>query len=74
MQMRFHVEGMTCQRCVGHVTNATMAITGVSHVDIVLATGELTVHSLSDSNRAAIIAALLASGYRATFVDLGDVK
>jgi copper chaperone CopZ len=74
MQMRFHVDGMTCQRSVGHVTNAAMAITGVSHVNVVLATGELTVHSLSDSNRAAIIAALLTAGYQATFVDHGVVR
>ena len=63
MQLQFKVEGMTCQRCVGHVRTAVLALTGVHGVDIELATGNVTVEALGDANRAAIASAITAAGY-----------
>lgn len=68
MQLLFHVEGMTCQRCVGHVRTAVMAMTGVHSVDIELTSGAVKVEALSDTNRDAIASAITAAGYPATAV------
>ena len=65
MQLHFKVEGMTCQRCVGRVRAAVLALTGVHGVNVELTTGDVTVEALGDANRAAIASAITAAGYPA---------
>ncbi len=37
------VTGMTCNSCIGNITNALKAVSGVSDVNVSLSTGEATV-------------------------------
>lgn len=53
MKQIVHVENMSCQNCVKHVTNHFLELTGVSVVDVDLEQKEATVttdvaHSLED--------------------------
>lgn len=47
MQTTYHVQGMTCDHCVAHVTEEVSAIPGVEKVDVQLSDGQLLVDSAS---------------------------
>lgn len=60
----YAVSGMTCGHCVASVREEVGALTGVTHVDVDLASGRLAV-SGTDVADAAVIAAVAEAGYSA---------
>ncbi|NLV80371.1 MAG: heavy-metal-associated domain-containing protein [Rhodococcus sp.] len=63
MQTTYRVEGMTCQHCVAAVTEEVGALTGVSSVNVDLATGDVVVDSDGALDRTAVAAAVDEAGY-----------
>jgi copper ion binding protein len=57
------VIGMTCAHCVSAVSAEVKAITGVTHVDVDLTTGRVTVTSHEPVAAASIRAAVEEAGY-----------
>ncbi|EZQ17203.1 copper-binding protein [Halopseudomonas bauzanensis] len=64
--LQFNVQQMTCNNCVKHVTEALMAVAGVTDVQVSLEDSKVTVAGSADS--AALISALGAAGYPAAAV------
>ena len=60
----FTVTGMTCGHCVASVTEEVSEIPGVSDVEVVLASGELTVTSEQPVTEDAVRAAVEEAGYQ----------
>ena len=60
----FTVTGMTCGHCVASVTEEVSEVPGVTDVDVVLETGQLTVTSEAPVDRAAVEAAVAEAGYQ----------
>lgn len=60
----FHVQGMSCGACVGHVTRALQGVPGVQNavVDLASASAQVSGESLDS---AAIVAAIEEEGYQA---------
>ncbi len=61
----FTVTGMTCQHCVASVTEEVAEVTGVSGVDVDLASGALRVTG-EDVDGERVRAAVAEAGYSAT--------
>ena len=59
----YTVTGMTCEHCVASVTEEVQELDGVEAVDVVLATGELTVTSTAPLDATAVRAAVEEAGY-----------
>ena len=57
------IEGMTCQHCVKHVTEALQEIPGVDTVDVNLEEKRALVASQEEIARAAIDGAVKEAGY-----------
>ncbi|USI93078.1 heavy-metal-associated domain-containing protein [Rhodococcus pyridinivorans] len=62
----FTVSGMTCQHCVMSVTEEVGEVSGVTAVDVDLATGRLTVTSDAPVDGQQVRAAVHEAGYRVT--------
>jgi copper chaperone len=60
------VSGMTCSHCVTAVTGELSKLNGVTRVEIVLATGLVTVDSDQPVEPAAVAAAVEQAGYAVT--------
>jgi len=60
----YTVTGMTCGHCVASVTEEVQEIPGVENVDVVLASGSLTVTSAEPVDDAAVQAAVEEAGYQ----------
>ena len=60
----YTVTGMTCGHCVSSVTEEVQEIPGVDTVDVVLATGALTITSADPIDDAAVRAAVEEAGYQ----------
>ena len=60
----YTVTGMTCGHCVSSVTEEVSEVPGVTDVDVVLETGQLTVTSEAPVDRAAVEAAVAEAGYQ----------
>lgn len=62
-----HVEGMTCQHCVHHVTSALKKVPGVASVDVRLTEKDATITSAPGQTPSldAMIAAVEDAGYEA---------
>jgi copper chaperone len=58
-----HVTGMTCGHCVAAVTSELSKITGVSSVDVELASGTVTVASDSPLDGSAVVDAIDEAGF-----------
>ncbi|MGY1948717.1 heavy-metal-associated domain-containing protein [Nocardia asiatica] len=58
------VSGMTCSHCVSSVSEEIGAITGVTSVDVDLASGRVTIDSEGPVERDAIAAAVDEAGYK----------
>ena len=56
------IEGMTCQHCVSHVTEALEGVAGVASAKINLKKGEAVVKS-EDASLEQLRAAVAAAGY-----------
>lgn len=59
----YHVTGMTCDHCVHAVKAEIGRVQGVSGVDVVLATGTVTVRSDAPLDDGAVQAAVDEAGY-----------
>ena len=59
----FTVTGMTCDKCVHHVTEAIKNVAGVKETNVSLATNSAKVEG--DFDEAAVIAAVEEEGYEA---------
>jgi copper chaperone len=59
----FTVTGMTCAHCVASITEEVSELAGVTAVDVVLATGAVTVTSAEPLDEAAVRAAVVEAGY-----------
>jgi copper chaperone CopZ len=59
----YTVTGMTCGHCVMSVTEEVQEIPGVENVEVVLATGSLTVTSAAPVDDQAVKAAVEDAGY-----------
>lgn len=57
------VNGMTCAHCVDSVTEEVGEIPGVTHVDVDLGAGRVTVSSDAPLDDGAVRAAVQAAGY-----------
>ncbi|NKB69402.1 MAG: cation-transporting ATPase [Candidatus Latescibacteria bacterium] len=62
------IDGMTCQHCVRHATEALQGLEGVTQVSVDLASGRAEVQVESPVNDAAIKEALDEEGYTATSI------
>ena len=62
MQSTYTVEGMTCGHCVAAVTEEVTQIPGVTHVDVVLDGGRLTVTSEGPVDFDRIVEAVAEAG------------
>jgi copper ion binding protein len=62
----FNVVGMTCDHCVNSITEEVSEVAGVTHVDVVLETGVLTVTADDDVTADDIKAAVVTAGYTVT--------
>ena len=57
------IEGMTCQHCVSHVTEALEGVAGVASAKVNLKKGEAVVKS-EDASLEQFSAAVAAAGYK----------
>lgn len=64
MRQTWTVSGMTCSHCVDSVTEEVTELPGVASVDVVLATGALTVDADPPLADDAVRAAVEEAGYR----------
>jgi Cu+-exporting ATPase len=73
---RLQVQGMTCASCVGRVEKALQKLPGVVSATVNLATEQAQVQALSTVPPADLLAAVVAAGYQATWVDVagGDTS
>ncbi|MEQ4723187.1 cation transporter [Nonomuraea sp. B19D2] len=62
----YTVKGMTCGHCVSSVKEEVSEVTGVTNVEVDLATGLLTVESDDPIDTAKIVAAVEEAGYEVT--------
>jgi|SoiMethySBSTD1v2_1073268.scaffolds.fasta_scaffold5657833_2 copper chaperone len=60
----FTVSGMTCGHCVASVTEEVQEISGVTSVDVDLASGVLSITSSRPVNADAVRAAVAEAGYQ----------
>jgi copper chaperone CopZ len=62
----FAIEGMTCDKCVKHVTRALRVVNGVKDVEVDLANARASVtYDTTKTDMPALYEALKKSGYRA---------
>lgn len=57
------VTGMSCEHCVGAVTEELRALSGVQAVDVTLSTGAVTITSTRELNGTEIAGAVTEAGY-----------
>ncbi|HUZ49612.1 MAG TPA: heavy metal-associated domain-containing protein [Candidatus Dormibacteraeota bacterium] len=57
------VQGMTCENCVRHVTQALQELPGVTGVEVALTSGSATIQSDHPLERAELAHALDEAGY-----------
>ena len=66
MEKKLNVEGMSCQHCVAHVTQALEAVEGVSKATVSLDEKGAVVELSSDVADSALVDAVVQAGYEAT--------
>ena len=66
MEKKLNVEGMSCQHCVAHVTQALEAVEGVSRVEVSLEDASAIVEFDGAVSDEALIAAIKNAGYEAS--------
>ena len=66
MEKKLNVEGMSCQHCVAHVTQALEAVEGVSRVEVSLEDASAIVEFDGAVSDEALIAAVMNAGYEAS--------
>ena len=68
MKKILYVEGMVCNNCVSHVTEALLEIEGVAGADVVLEPKTATVTLEKDIADEVLKAAVVEAGYDVTLV------
>lgn len=63
MEHSYLVKGMTCQHCATAVTEEISELSGVTGVDVDVASGRVVVHSDSLLDTIAVAAAVTEAGY-----------
>jgi copper ion binding protein len=63
MKKVISIEGMSCNHCVKHVTDALKAIEGVSKVEVSLKNGKAIIEAENTVSNAEIIDAVNDAGY-----------
>ncbi|MFC9516057.1 heavy-metal-associated domain-containing protein [Nocardiaceae bacterium NPDC056970] len=63
MEHTYLVKGMTCQHCAAAVTEEISELSGVTGVDVDVASGRVVVHSDSLLDTIAVAAAVTEAGY-----------
>lgn len=66
MKRELHVEGMMCQHCVKHVTDALQAVEGVEKADVDLKKKRAVVTLAAPVADETLIAAVKEAGYEAS--------
>ena len=66
MKTKLHIEGMMCEKCVAHATEALEGVPGVKKVKVKLADKSAVVRSEDDVDVDALIKAVADAGYEAT--------
>ena len=66
MEKKLNVEGMSCQHCVAHVTQALEAVEGVSKATVSLDEKSAVVELSSDVADSTLVDAVVQAGYEAT--------
>ena len=66
MKTKLHIEGMMCEHCVAHATEALEGVPGVKKVKVKLADKSAVVRSEDDVDVDALIKAVADAGYEAT--------
>ena len=66
MEKKLNVEGMSCQHCVAHVTQALEAVEGVSRVEVSLEDASAIVEFDGAVPDEVLIAAVKNAGYEAS--------
>jgi len=61
-EQRYHVTGMTCEHCAGHITEEVCRVDGVSRVVVDVAANSVTVSGISLDD-ARIREAITEAGY-----------
>lgn len=69
MKKVLHVEGMMCQMCVKHVTQALKNVAGVEDVDVSLETKTATVTLSTDVDGSVLAKAVTEAGYEVTGIE-----
>lgn len=62
----YAVSGMTCDHCVQSITTEISNVAGVTHVEVELTTGQVTVTTSTTVDDTAVIAAVEKAGYEVT--------
>ncbi len=65
MNTTITVEGMSCEHCVAHVTQALQDVTGVTEANVSLADGKAEVVFEEPATRSQLLQAIEAVGYNA---------
>ena len=66
MKRLLKVEGMMCEHCVKHVTDALMSVPGVTKADVNLKKKGALVDCSEEVTNEALVAAVKEAGYEAT--------
>ncbi len=70
--IQLEVQGMHCGGCVKRVTSTLVPLQGVSHVDVDLAAGRVSVGGDFPQGSDALVVALTAAGYPAKVATSGS--
>ena len=65
-RIKIEIDGMSCQNCVGHVTDALRAVDGVTEVEVWLEEKNAVVESASELPQVSLQSAVEEAGYTVT--------
>lgn len=69
MNKKLSIEGMSCQHCVMHVTNALNEVSGVSEVEVKLADNSAVITAADSVSDESIKEAVADAGYEVTNIE-----
>lgn len=69
MKKKIAIEGMSCEHCVKHVTNALQELAGVSKVEVSLAAKNAVIEGTTDISDEDLRAAIDEAGYEVTQIE-----
>ena len=70
MNKKISIEGMSCEHCIKHVTNALSELNGVNSVDVNLEGNYAIIHTANEVSDEDIKAALDDAGYDVVGVEV----